>query len=157
MIKFDYKSYGRKVRHIYFIEKMGLDEFEKEAASCDELSIFYAGGLIYMSKGSDWQSINYSIMIDITPEEKEILNGFHRNRKYKVRRAMDKDGLMAEMDQHPDKIKMESLSSFYNEFAHAKGLAEFDIERYSAAAKDVSCLPLSVTVMEKNWFRMGIS
>lgn len=147
MIKYDYKSGGRKVRHIYFIEKMGLTEFEQEATSCDELSIFYAGelddrinerygnGLIYMSKGSDWNSTNYSLMIDITPEEKEILNGFHRNRKYKVRRARDKDGLMAEMDQHPDKIKMESLSSFYNEFAHAKGLAEFDIERYSAAAK----------------------
>lgn len=147
MIRYEYESQGRLVRHLYFLDELDIGSFEDEIASCDELAIFYTKkmsraieskygqALIYMSKGSNWNTPNHSIMIDLTKSGQEILNGFHKNRRYKVRRALEKDHFVTNIFLNPVIDKLKEAGCFYDYFAREKGMPNFDIERYAAACR----------------------
>ena len=142
MIKYEYTASGCHIRHLYFLNKIDKEMFEQEMKTCDELTIFYAdeidsrifskygSSLIYFSKGA-----SYSIMVDISKSESDIINGFHKNRKYEVRRALERDCFDTEIILNPDIEKLEEARIFYNIFAKEKGLPDFVIERYDAASK----------------------
>lgn len=154
MISYEYIEDGRIVKHMYFIGNLSYEEFELQAKDCDELSIYYADTLdsriyndfgktlIYMSKGSNWYSKNYSIMIDLTQNENEILEAFHKNRRYKVKRSIDRDNLRLELKTSPNNEDLLQVEEFYNIFANSKGLEKFSLERHKASMEK-GCLALA--------------
>lgn len=146
MIKYEYASNGKLIRHIFFAGELSFAEFSKEINSCDELCIFYAGRLdekieeeygeilVYMTHGSNWHVKDYSLSIDLTKDSAEIFKDFHKNRRYEIRRAKERDGVKVVFDESPDIEKLEQTELFYNQFAASKNLRAFDYERYASAA-----------------------
>lgn len=145
MISYKYKENGRTIKHLYFIDKLSYEEFKLYAEDCDELSVYYANildsrinnefgkTLVYMSNGSNWFSKNYSILIDLKQSEKEILENYHKNRRYKVKRAIDRDNLKLEFKLSPKVEDLLQVEDFYNKFAISKGLEKLSIDRYKAS------------------------
>ena len=148
MIKYEYCSEGKKYKHIFFAGELSYTDFLDESESCDELSIFYAEKLgaeikekygdilIYISKGANWDSKGYSRSIDLTKDADQILGDFHKNRKYEVKRAKERDGISIAIDMSPGKKKLEEVKNFYDRFAASKNLNPFDVDRYAAAVQD---------------------
>ncbi|MCM1415716.1 MAG: GNAT family N-acetyltransferase [bacterium] len=92
--------------------------------------------LVYLSKNADWESKGYSGSIDLTRDVAQILSDFHKNRKYEVKRAKERDGISVAIDMSPDGKKLEEVRAFYDRFAASKNLPPFDLERYEAATQD---------------------
>lgn len=148
MIKYEYYREERKCRHIFFASELNYKDFLCETSSCDQLDIFYSGKLderirekfgdilVYLSKDANWDSKGYSRSIDLTKDEAQILGDFHKNRRYEVKRAKERDGITVAIDMSPDCEKLEEVRTFYDRFAASKNLQPFDLDRYAAAARD---------------------
>lgn len=148
MIKCEYRVSGKKYKYIFFAGELSYAKFLSESSACDELSIFYSGKLddkirqrfgdilIYISKGADWDSKSYSRSIDLTKDAVQILSDFHKNRRYEVKRAKERDGISIIVNMSPDREKLEEIKLFYDRFAASKNLNPFELERYLAAARD---------------------
>lgn len=148
MLKYEYCVDGKKCRHIFFARELSYTDFLNESASCDKLDIFYSGKLdtkiqesfgdilVYLSKGANWDSKGYSRSIDLTKDAAQILGDFHKNRRYEVKRAKERDGVSVILDMSPGREKLEKIKSFYDRFAASKNLYPFELERYLGAARD---------------------
>lgn len=148
MIKYEYYREEKKCKHIFFASEISYQDFLYETGSCDQLDIFYSGKLdekigenyeeilVYLSKGADWDSKSYSRSIDLTKDEAQILGDFHKNRRYEVKRAKERDGISIAIDMSPDREKLEEVRTFYDRFAASKNLHPFDLDRYMAATRD---------------------
>jgi len=148
MIKYEYCRQEKKCKHIFFAGELSYTDFIYESDFCDQLDIFYCGKLdekirekfgdilVYLSKGANWDSIGYSRSIDLTRDTDQILGDFHKNRKYEVRRAKERDGISIAIDMQPNREKLEEIRIFYDQFAASKNLQPFDLARYIAAMQD---------------------
>lgn len=148
MIKYEYRIGDKKCKHIFFSSELSYTDFIYESGFCDQLDLFYSEKLdekirekfgdilVYLSKGANWDSKGYSRSIDLTRDAGQILGDFHKNRKYEVKRAKERDGISVAIDMSPDKEKLEKVRIFYDQFAASKNLHPFDLDRYMAATQD---------------------
>jgi len=87
----------------------------------------------------------YTIIIDLSRPESELLSEMDSNTRYEVRRAIDKDQLTSEVHLSPGPDTLQSFCYFYDQFAARKGLPRANRAKLNAFLK-ASCLALSCSL-----------
>jgi hypothetical protein len=84
----------------------------------------------------------HTLLIDLGDTEERIQENFHKETRYKIRRAEARDSLESRQISAPDESDIRDFHAFHSSFAKGKGMAPVDIE-YLVAAANAGCLRLS--------------
>jgi hypothetical protein len=68
----------------------------------------------------------HTLVVDLTKSEQDILLGFNRNTRSKIKRAEAEDGLSYEVMRTPSLETVGEFIDYYNEFARTKGIASLE-------------------------------
>ena len=139
---------GCQNKVVYWLDSLSADEFENLAESCDNLTIWYSNNvddeiykryeelISYTELNGYWKGIAGSRIVDLTLSKEEILNGFSKTRKYKTRRALERDNLHTSFVFEYSKENLAMYEDFYNQFADGKGLGRLNTLKVSAMMKN---------------------
>ncbi len=142
-MQFTYNNGKTRTKWIYWADFISYDDFEAAAADCDYLQIWYPRHvdmkigkkykeILSIVEGSEYDFGDevYSKSIDLEMEEEEIFAGFAKTRRYKTRRATERDGLEVSFC-FPDKRDkdVDDYISFYDVFAEKSNLAPITGEK----------------------------
>jgi hypothetical protein len=76
-----------------------------------------------------------TLIVDLTLDEEALLAQMSKRVRYEIRRAMSKDGLVAETFDRPEPEVLEGFARYYDEFARSKGLSPIARPRLDAMAE----------------------
>jgi hypothetical protein len=80
-------------------------------------------------------SANYTIVVDLTLSDEQLLANMHAGTRYKIRRAQNKDALEFGAPIAPDACSLAAFHDFFAQFAADKGLSPVRMKYLQAAAK----------------------
>lgn len=138
---------GCNYKLVYWLDSLSADEFENLAEDCDDLTIWYSNNvddeiynrykelISFTELNGYWKGKAGSRIVDLTLPEEEILNNFSKTRKYKTRRALERDNLHTSFISEYSKESLLSYEEFYNHFADGKGLGRLNTFKVSAMMK----------------------
>ncbi len=138
---------GCTYKLVYWLDSLSADEFENLAKDCDNLTIWYSNNvddeiynrykelISFTELSGYWKGKAGSRIVDLTLPEEEILNEFSKTRKYKTRRALERDNLHTSFISEYSKENLLSYEEFYNHFADGKGLGRLNTFKVSAMMK----------------------
>lgn len=92
----------------------------------------------------------HTIMLDITEDEDTLWNKFHKNNKYKIKRASERDNLICRFwePHNIEPLALNEFHRFYNEFASERGLTKLKYHHLELlVAREL--LALSCVISEK--------
>ena len=93
------------IKEIYWSKDFSLADAEQKGINCNQLRIWYPQNideniykrygdvLTYIEKNGKWKGKAYSLIIDLSQDEDDIMRYFSQTRRYETRRASEKDNL----------------------------------------------------------------
>lgn len=70
-----------------------------------------------------------TVSVDLSQDEDILFMGLNQSHRRQVRQAVNKDGLVVDVDLTPTTEAIESFGSFFNDFAAFKGIAPANINK----------------------------
>ncbi len=137
-----------RYKQLYWMENCSLEDFERYSTDCDCLIIWYSHNideriyeeykeLMWFTEiNGYWKGRNGSRIIDLTLSAEDILEGFSKNRKYKTKRALNRDNLKLEYVNEYSKEVVHEFEQFYNQFARQKKLPLLDTIKVDAMMRN---------------------
>jgi hypothetical protein len=113
-----YRSQWLKYADLWFDEGCPLNDF-------DVVYRFGASAPVPDATNEEF----HTLVIDLTKSKQEILAGFHRNTRSKIKRAEAQDGLTCDVMGDPSLEVVNEFVDYYNEFARGKGVAPVLFDR----------------------------
>jgi hypothetical protein len=121
-----YRRNGLEVAEAYFD-----DDLPEPLPSVDLLR---ALAVLEPRSARAWRG-RHTLTIDVTASEDDLLGQMGKTTRYKIRRAMTRDGLGAETFDSPSPDVLRAFSDYYDEFARSKSLRRIFRPRLDAMAR----------------------
>jgi len=99
-------------------------------------------------KGS-FRLLRPNYLIDLTKEESEIFKKIHKNTRYKINRAMNRDELSYFELTHPTDVEIAEFSAFFYPFAKERNIRSCDVKKLKAI-RDQGALVISYMADKNN-------
>lgn len=135
------------IKEIYWSKDFSLMNAEQKGIDCNQLRIWYPQNideniykrygdvLTYIEKNGRWKGKAYSLIIDLSQDEDDIMRYFSQTRRYETKRAMERDNLHTDFYKPVNLAECKQFIEFYNQFAQTKGLANISEEKINALVK----------------------
>ncbi len=135
---------GNSICCTYWSEHLDSETIDKKYSKYDFLQVCYPKYvnidiynkykevLAYCEYDGRWGREAKSIDISLKQTEDEILEHMSKNTRYKVKRALERDGLYTELTVEIGREDMEEYIAFYNDFADLKDMRHIDENRVRA-------------------------
>ena len=135
------------IKEIYWSKDFSLADAEQKGINCNQLRIWYPQNideniykrygdvLTYIEKNGKWKGKAYSLIIDLSQDEDDIMRYFSQTRRYETRRASEKDNLYVDFYKPVNVKECKEYIEYYNQFAQTKGLSNITEEKIYALVK----------------------
>jgi hypothetical protein len=84
-------------------------------------------------------------VINLTDDEDEIFSRFHKNNRYKINRAKNRDDLLFHELTSPTDSEIETFKEFFNPFAKEKNIEPCDVNKLKAIRDQGALVMTSIT------------
>lgn len=147
-MEFTFSDNGRSICVIYFSDGLNLDTIEERYSDYDSLSVIYPQNasvdiynkyktvMDFIEYGGFWGNYTQSIEMSLLDSPNEFLQKMSKNTRYKVRRALNKDGLYTELLMDISEQELSEFFTFYNSFADLKNLGHIGEAKVRKLATD---------------------
>jgi hypothetical protein len=121
-----YRRNGLEVAEAYFEDQL--------PGPLPPVDLFRALAVLEPTTARPWRE-RHTLTIDVTASEDDLLGQMGKSTRYKIRRAMGRDGLAAQTFDSPSAEVLREFSDYYDGFARTKSLRRIFRPRLDAMAR----------------------